>query len=430
MDDDSLQQLLRDQLPDLAAPTSPPPNARSRVREAVTRRRRRVRATVGTSVASALALVVLVPLAVMNGPGSDDSGPPVDDPIGHWESIASAPLSARDGSASVWTGEEMIVVGGNVRPPCPPSADCDGPSPDQLRADGAAYDPETDTWRSIAAAPVPFTYAQAVWTGREMVVLEISAVPNGKPGHTLAYDPEADAWRELDPPPDAYLIGGVWDGRELFYWQSEQRAGDGDWSLDPSTGEWTRLPDDPFEPTYDRAYVWTGDRFVFLGIDKSRTYASGDGGEVFQVAEYDPATRTWRRLPDSPVGGGDPMWFFHQGYVVNPFEDPRFDSDRPTNGAYDPNAGTWSEAPGSGRYTYAGCMLGPLGSGGDWLAPGGGVLYSLDPADTVVTPDCPQLPEPAAAAWAGERVIIWGGPNRAYDANTNLGLAWTPPPAA
>jgi hypothetical protein len=429
MDDDSLQRLLRDQLPDLAAPASPPPNARSRVREAVTRRRRRVRATVGTSVASALALVILVPLAVMNGPGSDDSNDPIDGEVGQWQTIARSPLSARDGSASVWTGEEMIVVGGNVGPPCPPNADCGGPSPAQWRADGAAYDPDTDTWRPIAPAPEAFTYANAAWTKREMVVVDTWPMVTGGSGHTLAYDPEADAWRELDPPPDTHLMGGVWDGRELVFWQSEERAGDADWSLDPSTGQWTRLPDDPFDLMYDRAYVWTGDRFVLLGIDKPSTYTSDDGGEVFQVAEYDPATRTWRRLPDSPVGGGDPMWFFHQGYVVNPFEDPSLIGDEPTNGAYDPSAGTWSETPESGRYTYDGCMLGPLGSEGDWLASGGAVLYSLDPADTVLAPDCPQLPEPAAAAWTGERVIIWGGPNRGYDANTNLGLAWTPPPA-
>lgn len=106
--------------------------------------------------------------------------------------------------------------------------------------------------------------------------------------------------------------------------------------------------------------------------------------------------------------------------MVNPHEDPRFDDDGPSGGAYDPETGMWQAMPRSGVYTYEGCRLGPLGSAGDWVAPAGGVLYSLQPADTVLAPDCPQLPEPAAAAWTGEQVVVWGGPNRAYKANTDL----------
>jgi len=425
MDDTELQHALRRQLPALTTPVAPPEDAASRVRRAVWRRRRRARVAVGAGVAATLALVVLVPLAVAGGIGSDSSGDPADDDgVGRWEPIAPSPLSARAGSASVWTGEEMIVVGGNVGPPCPPTADCGGPGPDQLLADGAAYDPRTDTWRPIEDAPVPLTNARAAWTGQEMVVLDTQAMPYGEPGHTFAYDPDADAWRELEPPPNVFLIGGVWNGQELFYWQSEERAGSADWSLDPSTGRWTRLPDDPFDPTFDRAYVWIGDRFVFLGLEKR-----GGDDKAFQVAEYDPESRTWTRRPESPVGFGGVDWFFHQGYVVNPYEDPRFDSERPRGGAYDPATGMWLATPKSGHYVYDSCQLGPLGSAGDWVAPAGGVLYSLEPADTVVAPECPQLPEPAAAAWTGEQVVIWGGPNRAYKANTDLGLSWTPPRA-
>jgi hypothetical protein len=430
MDNTELQRVLREQLPTLATPKAPPGDAPTRVREAVVRRRRRLRTTIGVGVAGALALVILVPLAVIGWSGSDDSGDPIDsDGVGQWHEIADSPLSTRGGSVSVWTGEEMLVVGGNVGPPCPPTADCGGPSPDQLRADGAAYDPRTDSWRSIAPAPVAFTYAQAAWTGREMIVIDTWDRWGRVPGHTLAYNPHTNVWRELDAPPDYDLTGGVWDGSELVFWESQENANSKDWALNPSTGRWTKLPDDPFDPTYDRAYVWTGDSFIFLGVDRPSTYAADDGGDVFQVAEYDPVTRTWTRLPDSPVGSGDPMWFFHQGRVVNPYEDPRFETEQPTSGAYDPDSGTWSEVPRSGTYTYQGCALGPLGSVGDWLAPGGGVLYSLDPADTVVAPDCPTLPEPAAGAWTGREVIIWGGPASDYKANTRLGLTWTPPPA-
>jgi hypothetical protein len=429
MDATELQHVLREQLPTLTEPTAPPPEAYARVRWAVARRRRRVRKTIGISVAGVIAFVVLVPLAVIGLAGSDDTGDPIDSNVGSWHPIAPSPLSQRDGSASVWTGQEMIVVGGNVQPPCPPNADCVGPSQTQLRGDGAAYNPATDSWRSIAPAPAPFAYAQATWSGREMVVIDTREMWPGEPGATLAYNPETDAWRELDAPPADYLYGGVWDGHELVYWASEERADSADWSLEPWSGKWTKLPPDPFDPTYDRAYVWTGERLIFLGVDKLAQYGASDPDATFHLAEYNPATRTWTRLPDSPVLHGDPMWFVHQGRVVNPYEDPRFETGQPTNGVYNPKTGTWSEAPHSGAYTYDGCTLGPLGSAGDWLAPGGGVLYSLDPADTAIVPDCPQLPEPAAAVWAGDEVIIWGGPDSAFKAQTNLGLTWTPPPA-
>jgi len=54
---------------------------------------------------------------------------------------------------------------------------------------------------------------------------------------------------------------------------------------------------------------------------------------------------------------------------------------------------------------------------------------SVEPADTAIAPDCPTLPEPSAGAWTGREVIIWGGPDADYEANTNSGLVWTPPPA-
>jgi hypothetical protein len=423
MDDTELQRVLREQLPTLTEPAAPPPQARPRVHGAVIRRRRRVRATAGAGLVAALVIVILVPMSVLGWSGSGDSDDPIDNGTGEWHRISHSPLSPREGSVSVWTGDEMIVVGGNVGPACPPNANCAGPDPGQLRADGAAYDPVTDTWRSIASAPVSFTYAQAAWTGEQMIVVDSWNSWNGRAGHTLAYDADTDTWRRLEPPPDDFLIGGEWDGQELVYWASEERADSSDWALDPKTGRWTELPPDPFDPTYDRAYVWTGDRFIFVGLDRN-----GDENKTFQVAEYDPATRAWRRLPDSPVGFGGVDWFFHQGYVVDPYEDPRFVSAHPSGGVYDPKTRGWSELPQSDRYIYDGCGLGPLGAAGDWIV-AGAVLYSINPADTVVAPDCPELPEPAAGVWTGHEVIIWGGPASDHKTHTDVGLTWSPPPA-
>lgn len=50
--------------------------------------------------------------------------------------IADSPLTPRRDHQEAWTGEEMLIVGG------------DGPR------DGAAYDPTTDTWRSLPDTPI------------------------------------------------------------------------------------------------------------------------------------------------------------------------------------------------------------------------------------------------------------------------------------
>ncbi|MGH3038274.1 MAG: hypothetical protein ACRDLZ_02545 [Gaiellaceae bacterium] len=58
----------------------------------------------------------------------------------------------------------MIFVGGSDAPPCPPWAQCATPTEPPL-ADGAAYDPIAETWRTIANAPVGFSWSDAVIVG-------------------------------------------------------------------------------------------------------------------------------------------------------------------------------------------------------------------------------------------------------------------------
>jgi hypothetical protein len=101
-----------------------------------------------------------------------------------WKAIATkgAPVPQK-GSSLVWTGKEMIVWGGYVNDAC------------NYSADGAIYDPSTDTWRPMSAvgAPHPRYEHSAVWTGRQMIVWGGS---NESP-NAASYDPVADAWYAL-----------------------------------------------------------------------------------------------------------------------------------------------------------------------------------------------------------------------------------------
>ena len=105
----------------------------------------------------------------MWGGESSDSGPALGDgaafdPVTNsWRSIAASPLTPRGFHVAAWTGEEMLIVGGNGE------------------RDGAAYNPATDSWRPIEESPLlvgPSSVMEspgAVWTGQELVIWDISS---------------------------------------------------------------------------------------------------------------------------------------------------------------------------------------------------------------------------------------------------------------
>lgn len=56
-------------------------------------------------------------------------------------------------------------------------------------------------WRVPAPAPRDGTYSETLWTGSELIFLNLSADQFPAGGPALAYDPAADSWRELDDAP-------------------------------------------------------------------------------------------------------------------------------------------------------------------------------------------------------------------------------------
>jgi len=92
------------------------------------------------------AVLVLVPLALA-GCSADDP-PDVPEPQGSWTRGADLPLSPRTSPQVGWTGHEVLVIGGDIGVPTNPSAE--GTPEQEFVADGAAYDPASDTWRPIA----------------------------------------------------------------------------------------------------------------------------------------------------------------------------------------------------------------------------------------------------------------------------------------
>ena len=115
-----------------------------------------------------------------------------------WRVVAESPLAPRFYHGAVWTGVEMLIWGGAVG---------DGAEGRQF-ADGAAYNPSSDSWRSLPDAPLAERSDPTVaWTGTEMLVFAGTGQSTSFLNDGAAYDTESDRWRPLRPAPD----GGPWD---------------------------------------------------------------------------------------------------------------------------------------------------------------------------------------------------------------------------
>ena len=155
--------------------------------------------------------------------------------------------------------------------------------------DGAAYDPATNSWRSIAPAPVPArTGSTGVWTGSRLIVWggygsdgPMGAGNQGPLGKGASYDPATNTWAALPASP-LKARGGqqmVWTGREVLVWGGQVAPSEADpdplavyprdgAAYDPAARTWRRMPTaPPSPPSLLTAFsvVWTGDVALFVG---------------------------------------------------------------------------------------------------------------------------------------------------------------------
>jgi len=230
------------------------------------------------------------------------------------ETLDSGPLSPRGDAAVVWTGREVVVWGGDLE-----ASNMGVPGPDQAFADGAAYDPATRRWRTIAPSLLPATSdpPAGVWADGEVVFFR------GR--EAAAWDPERDQWRSL-PAPERPVTGAVWTGRELITLPDFA-------ALDPSTREWRSLPVPPVQLSSEVAR-WAGQELLVVGQSEPAAVPAGDARGM----SYDPAADRWRELPPSGVDAQaiDADWNGRELVVVN------YDM---TAAAYDPAANRWRSLP-------------------------------------------------------------------------------------
>jgi hypothetical protein len=234
--------------------------------------------------------------------GDESAGAAFHPQSGELRPLPSAPIRPRWWHTAVWTGEEMIVWGGACG-----EHEC---------RDGAAYDPQSDSWRRLPDAPMPGYAHSAIWTGEEMIVWGgsddyESEGNDGFPKSFLsigaAYDPDSDSWRTIESSPiePRGWHTAVWTGEEMIVWGGvrspcttapcDTNAVDAG-AYDPDAGEWREIPHGPLSGRVDHSAVWTGHDMIVWGGSPPGGGIGYDDGAIYE-SEHD----RWTMLPQSPI---------------------------------------------------------------------------------------------------------------------------------
>jgi len=267
-------------------------------------------------------------------------------------STIAAP-EARIDHTAVWAGDRMIVWGGTA---------------EASFATGGRYDPVADVWEPTSTVGAPSARYQhsAVWTGERMVVWGGRAAADLENTGGL-YDPVADAWEPTSTagaPTARRRHGAVWTGSRMVVWGGSSLPSGG--RYDPVADTWTptSLVGAPAPRSLCSA-VWTGDRMVVWGGDTGGTIL-GTGGQ------YDPANDAWTPTStvDAPAGRRNhtAVWTGDRMVVWSGFDGMTLGTN--TGGRYEPHSDSWTPT---------------------------------------TTDDAPERRSAATAVWTGARMLVWGG---------------------
>src|ERR1043166_2700763 len=334
----------------------------------------------------------------------------------------------RDGHTAVWTGSEMIILGG------------DG---GLLLNDGGRYNPTTDTWTNTSTinAPTARSAHTAVWTGSEMIVWG-----GAGPLNTGArYSPASDSWVEVSTTNAPTARGShtaVWTGTEMIGWGGNGSSGPLNTGAryDPSadTGAATSITNAPTAREL-QTVVWTGTEMIVWGgyQSVSNTYLNSGG-------RYNPNTDSWvsTSITNVPAARSDhaAVWTGSNMIVWGGMNQSNFNLN--TGGTYDPTANTWTStstvnAP-AGRYAHT-----AIWTGSEMIIWGGGTAvgfvntggrYSPATNSWIATSTTGAPPQAwnHTAVWTGTEMIVWGGIGNAGGLNTGGRYnpatdIWSPP---
>lgn len=255
-------------------------------------------------------------------PTSFADGASYDPAAGRWTAIAASPLEPRALAAAVWTGSRMLVWGGvtvggtvssqlaNLRALAGGGSSKIDDEGGTAHADGAAYDPSSNTWSPLAASPLAArSDPVAVWTGRELLVWggATTAETGAAFNDGAAYDPSSNTWRSIRPAPvsPGARYVGAWTGTRMLVWGGQHAEAA---AYDPATNRWVRLPRSPLSFIPQPTAVWTGRVMAVWGQQERDEQA---GRRTAASAAFDPERGTWSpavSVPGGPSDGQTAVW--------------------------------------------------------------------------------------------------------------------------
>lgn len=207
-----------------------------------------------------------------------DTGATYDPSDGSWTPIADSPIAGSYDDTGVWTGDELLVL--------------------NARGEAAAYQPRSDSWRVLPPLPLSIAGDQhtAVWTGEEMIVWRYRCDDDGCDTAGATYAPDTDTWRTIaaSPLPPRRWHTAVWTGTEMIVWGGDDWLADRSTptgaAYDPATDSWRIIPEAPIDSRQWHTATWTGSEMIVLG-----------GMRPFAGAGYDPVADRWRTIADAPI---------------------------------------------------------------------------------------------------------------------------------
>ena len=334
-----------------------------------------------------------------------------------WTSISSvnAP-SARFDATAIWTGEQMILWGGNTD-------FTNASNPSSPVNSGGRYNPHTDTWTptSIAGAPTERSLHGAIWTGSRMVAWggKISATIRTDTGGR--YDPVTDTWTATSTVGAATGQDGprmVWTGTEMIVW-----GGGG--SLDIFSGGRYNPVADAWTPVATvnapagrkrHSVVWTGSEFVVWGGESATL------GELETGGRYNPGQNQWvaTSTSNAPLHRiyHTAVWTGTEMIIWGGFSQGR--ASLSTGGRYVPGSNSWTPTSGVpapfARYahtaTWTGAEMivwGGSSSGVNATNSGAAYIPATDSWVALPTTGAPAARNAHGAVWTGTDVVVFGG---------------------
>jgi hypothetical protein len=209
-----------------------------------------------------------------------------------WTKIADPPAGfvGRSGAAVAWTGSKLLVWGGQ------------GAS-NTYFADGAIYDPATNTWTSMPAPPTGTqarSNTNAIWTGDKFVIWG-GDTASSRLADGVVFTVSTSTWSKTSASPlAARQIGAAAFSKstvESVIWGGLGTSTYADGAIYRQYNDtWVSLPAAPLAAR--TAMIATsfvaGDVLIWGG-------AISDGNPLRDGAKLTVSTRTWTKLPDPPI---------------------------------------------------------------------------------------------------------------------------------